>query len=176
MNNLISLIVIMASLGLFFGYIDPTYSKIKNHKAETVEYDRALNNSKDLREERDKLLLRFNEIPELDRDKLAKLLPDDIDNVRLIIDIDEMAKEYGMRIRNFSASTVEKKETIGRDNSAYGTLAVSFTTSASYNTFLAFIRDLERSLRVMDVNAISFAASDNEIYDYSVDLKTYWLK
>ena len=87
-----------------------------------------------------------------------------------------MAKQYGMRIRDFSAQTIEKKETIGKDNSAYGSLGVSFTTSASYNTFLAFIRDLEKSLRIMDITAIQFGASDTQVYDYSVDIRTYWLK
>jgi len=176
MSNLISLVIIVASIGMFFGYIDPTYSKIQASRTDLAEYDRALNNSKDLQSERDKLLKKFNEIPKADRDALEKLLPDNIDNVRLIIDIDEMAKQYGMRIRDFSAQTIEKKETIGKDNSAYGSLGVSFTTSASYNTFLAFIRDLEKSLRIMDITAIQFGASDTQVYDYSVDIRTYWLK
>ncbi|MEN9621945.1 MAG: hypothetical protein RLZZ67_379 [Candidatus Parcubacteria bacterium] len=177
MNNIVSIILLIASAGLFFAYVDPTYTSIKELLVEKQSYDRALNNSKDLQSERDKLLVKLNEMPPKDQDKLARLLPDNIDNVRLIIDIDEMAKTYGMRIRNFKTDTLEQQDTIGQSHNPYGTLTLSFSTTASYNTFLAFIRDLEHSLRIIDVTSISFNSSDtNQLYDYGVTVKTYWLK
>lgn len=177
MSTILSIIFLIASLGLFFGYVDPTYTKIREYGVEKSDYDTALNNSKALQAERDKLLEKFNAMDKADVDKLSKLLPDNIDNVRLVIDIDEMAKSYGMRIRNFKADASQKKDTIGRDNSAYGTLTLSFSTTASYNTFLAFMRDLERSLRVIDITSVAFLSSDtSQLYDYNVTVKTYWLK
>src|SRR5581483_346257 len=117
--------------------------------------------------ERDKLLDRFNKMDKEDLDKLSKLLPDHIDNVRLIIDIDEMAKKYGMRIRNFTADASEKRVTIGKDATPYGTLTLSFSTTAPYNTFLAFMHDLEHSLRIIDVTGVQFGVNDtNQLYDY----------
>src|SRR5581483_6566647 len=149
MSNIISVIILLASIGLFFGYVDPTYTDIQNSKLELADYEKALNNSKELQAERDKLLDRFNKMDKEDLDKLSKLLPDHIDNVRLIIDIDEMAKKYGMRIRNFTADASEKRDTIGKDATPYGTLTLSFSTTAPYNTFLAFMHDLEHSLRII---------------------------
>ncbi len=111
---------------------------------------------------------------------LSKLLPDNIDNIRLVIDIDEMAKSYGMRIRNFktdAGADAKNAGTIGKSAAPYGTLTMSFSTTAPYNIFLGFLPRLERSLRVLDVTAISFSSGDsNQLYDYSVTLKTYWLK
>jgi Tfp pilus assembly protein PilO len=177
MSTIVSIVLILASIGLFFGYIDPTYSDVKELRAEKADYDRALNNSKELQAERDKLLEKFNKMPKSDLDKLEKLIPDHIDNVRLVIDIDEMAKKYGMRIRNFRADAAEKKDTIGKDSGAYGTLTLSFSTTATYNTFLAFMKDIEQSLRIIDVTTISFIANDaSPLYDYNVTVKTYWLK
>jgi hypothetical protein len=177
MSNIISLILVLASFGLFFGYIDPTYVHIKESKVQKEEYDRALNNSKELQAERDKLLEKFNQISKLDKTKLGKMLPDNIDNVRLLIDMDEMAKTFGMRIRGFKAGASDRSETIGRDGSQYGVLTVTFSTTATYNTFLAFLHDLERSLRILDVTAIQFASNDtSQLYDYGVTVRTYWLK
>src|SRR4051812_8086623 len=119
MSNIVSIVLILASVGLFFGYIDPAYMKVKELQSKQAEFDNALTNSKQLQAEREKLLVKFNDIDKSDRDMLAKLLPDNIDNIRLIIDIDEMAKSYGMRIRNFKTDVADKKETIGRDASAY---------------------------------------------------------
>lgn len=162
---------------MFFGYIDPTYTGVKTLLTEKAEYDGALTRSKELQIERDKLLTKFNAMPKSDREMLAKLVPDNIDNVRLIIDLDEMAKKYSMRVRNFRADSAEKSDTLGGSSDPYGTLTLSFTTTASYNTFLAFVKDLERSLRVIDITAVTFSSSDtNTLYDYDVTLKTYWLK
>jgi Tfp pilus assembly protein PilO len=177
MSNIVSIVLVLASVGLFFGYIDPAYMHVKDLQAKQAEYDNALTNSKQLQAEREKLLTKFNAIDKSDRDMLAKLLPDNIDNIRLIIDIDEMAKSYGMRIRNFKTDVNDKKDTIGKDATAYGTLTLSFSTTAPYNTFLGFLRDLEKSLRVLDVTAVQFSAGDtNQLYDYNVTVKTYWLK
>lgn len=177
MNNIVSIVLLIASAGLFFGYIDPTYTSVKELLTQKTESDGVLMRSKELQIERDKLLLKFNDITQSDRELLVKLLPDNIDNVRLIIDIDEMAKKYGMRIRGFSANSQEKQDTIGKSNTPYGTLTLSFSTTASYNVFLAFLKDLEHSLRVIDVTSVGFSAGDtNQLYDYNVSVKTYWLK
>jgi hypothetical protein len=176
MSTIVSIVLILASFGLFFGYFDPTFGKIKEARVEKLEYDRALTKSEELRAERDKLLKKYNAIAPVDQDRLAKLVPDNIDNVRLIIDIDEMAKTYGMRIRNFKADASQKSDTIGKDSGAYGTLKLSFSTTASYTTFLAFLHDLERSLRLIDVVSVSFLPNDAGLYDYNVSVKTYWLK
>jgi Tfp pilus assembly protein PilO len=178
MSNLASIILIVASLGLFFGYIDPTYKNVKQEiTAKKEEYAKALENSKNVREERSRLVAKYTTIKEENIDKLTKMLPDNIDNVRLLIDLDEIAKGHSMRIRDFRTDTGEKSDTIGKGVAGYGTLTVTFSTTATYNTFLAFLKDLEQSLRILDVTTISFASSDtNDVYDYSISLKTYWLK
>lgn len=177
MSNIISIVLILASLGLFFGYVDPTYAVIKTQRAEKADYDRALNNSKELQAERDKLLEKFNNMENSDKQNLTKLLPDNIDNVRLIIDIDEIAKKYGMRIRNFKTSTAEASDKVGAANTTYGTLTLSFETTAQYQTFLSFARDLEQSLRLIDLVGIEFGSKENgDLYDYKISIKTYWLK
>ena len=53
---------------------------------------------------------------------------------------------------------------------------MSFKVSAPYENFVKFMKDLEQSLRIVDVTALSFKANANNIYDYSVSIKTYWLK
>ncbi len=177
MSNIVSIILILASAGLFFGYIDPTYVKVKDLLTEQANYDRALDNAKQYKLEQQKHLKKLNEMSTIAQAKLAKLLPDNIDNIRLIIDIDETAKKYNMRIRNFKADVSAQKDTIGRDDVPYGTLTLSFSTTASYPIFIAFMKELEKSLRIMDITAVTFNSSDtSQLYDYGVTLKTYWLK
>lgn len=178
MSNIISILLILASFGGFFMYVDPTYMEIQKARAEKAEYTRALDNSKQLQRERDKFLEKYNAIDPNDMAGLLKLLPDNIDNVRLIIDIDEMAKDHGLPIGGFKAETAaENSKVIGVGKANYGTLNLSFSISASYVAFLSFMKDLEKSLRILDITAISFSANDaGSVYDYNVTVKTYWLK
>lgn len=177
MNNIISIVIILTSIGVFFGYIDPEYSKVKVLLEEKDQYYTAIKNSNELQGVKKALIEKSEAIDAGNREALFKLLPDNIDNIRLIIDIDEMAKTHQMTIRNFKTDTAEEKDTLGRDGNPYGTLTLSFSTAAPYDRFLAFIADLERSLRIIDIASIDFSVTEgNPIYDYDVKIKTYWLK
>ena len=177
MTNIISILLILSSIGLFFGYVDPQYMKIKDLLVEKGSYQTALANSQQLQLERDQLLGKLNSFRETDLTKLSRLLPDNIDNVRLIIDIDNIASEFGMRIRNFKAETPQEQTVLGSQSDPYGTLTLSFSTTGNYDSFVAFMKKLETSLRIIDVVSVDFLVADNNsLYDYSVTIKTYWLK
>src|SRR3989344_4525889 len=100
MKALLPLLFLFISLGLFFWFIDPEYAKIKLLRAEEAEFDQALDRSKELQTVRDQLLSRYNTFARSDVERLQKLLPDHVNNVRLILDLDGIASRYGMRIRN----------------------------------------------------------------------------
>lgn len=179
MRTLLPILFIVIAAGIFFGYVDPAYSRIKELRAEEDEFNQALNRSRELQEVRDQLISRYNVIAPQNIDRLEKLLPDNIDNVRLILDMDSIAARYGMRTRNVQLQSAEDRASagqVGQDERAYQSIVMSFSVSGSYDNFRAFIADLERSLRLVDVVHIGFAPSGSGVYDYSVSIKTYWLK
>jgi hypothetical protein len=58
---------------------------------------------------------------------------------------------------------------------------MEFVIEGRYDTFLAFLRDLELNLRLVDIKAISFqvptqATFGSDIYSYTLKVETYWLK
>ncbi len=65
--------LILLSGGLFFFYIDSNYEEAKELKTEKIQYDDALNKSKELREIRDSLLSKYNTFDLEDIDKLEKI-------------------------------------------------------------------------------------------------------
>ncbi len=130
------------------------------------------------------LLETYNSYPPTTLDRLNKLLPDNVDNVRLIIDINNIARRYGMTIRDIQFSTDQNNEQVANNTSRpapapleRGTVAMGFSTTGSYLNFQAFLADLARSLRLIDVIGVDFAATDiNDVYQYNVELQTYWLQ
>ncbi|NQV92928.1 type 4a pilus biogenesis protein PilO [Candidatus Kaiserbacteria bacterium] len=174
----IPVILIIVTLGLFFGYIDPTYTLIKELRAEEKTYDEALNQSRELQEIRDSLLSRYNTFSQQDLNRLEKLLPNHVDNVRLILDIDSIASNYNMRTRNVTISEVssEDKNVIGANQNAVDSVVLSFSVAATYENFIRFIKDLESSLRIVDFVGLSFSATEGDAFNFNISIRTYWLK
>ncbi|MDP6387840.1 MAG: type 4a pilus biogenesis protein PilO [Candidatus Pacebacteria bacterium] len=175
------IIFILLSAGLFFGFIDPTYEDVKEILKEEEKFDQALDKSKELQKIRDELLSRYNTFSISNLDRLTKLLPDNVDNVRLVLDIDHIASVYGMRIKNVTVKKSEDRKigVIGPSEKPYESVKLSFSISSSYEDLIQFVKDIEKSLRIVDVVEISLIPSkmgDVNLYEYDIGVKTYWLK
>ncbi len=177
----------------FFIFADPLYQSISGERAQIASYDEALSNSKALEAERDKLTQKYNSFDPDNLAKLQKLLPDNVDNIRLILEIEKIALPYGMALKDVkydttSSSTVNSQiggmQTETGLNKNYGTWNLEFSTQGTYNNFISFLKDLESNLRIVDVSSVQFSSSGNlglnpsvpEAYKYSFKIKTYWLK
>ncbi len=133
---------------------------------------------------------RINQIKDSDLVRLDRYLPDSIDNVQLILDVNSIALQSGMQIKNTKielppavpgssagAALVDKDATSGGLDHQISTLHMSFSTAGSYGSFLNFLDNLSHSLRLLDVEEISFqSVPGKDFYQYNVKVKTYWLK
>ncbi len=189
-----TILIALAAAG-FFMFTIPLYEEITVLKADADSYDAALNNSKALENERDKLTSKYNSIDKEDISKLQKLLPDNIDNIRLILEIEKIASPYGMALKDvkYNADESDKVNTtlssgvqggvsegaLARD---YRILNMEFSVTGNYNNFINFTKDLESNLRIIDISSVAFAANPDfklgpaGIYTYKFNIKTYWLK
>ena len=171
---------------MFFGYVNPTYRSHTDADGNpdsvvdllsTVDgYALTLNNQTQLKNKVDDLTNRKNRISEEDLASLKKLLPASVDNVRLIIEIENIVKEYSPQ--GFKSVSINKaaEDVVVSEGEKYNSLSINFTVSMPYENFVRFLQKLESNLRLADVTSISFSANDIGNYDYTVSLKTYWLK
>ncbi len=184
----------------FFVFTVPLYNDISDLRSQVASYNEALNNSKTLEAERDKLTQKYNSIDPGNLDKLQKFLPDTVDNIRLILEIEKVASPYGMVLKDVKYDTTSQSATAqpsgaiqgGVANTAsrknYGAWNLEFSTQGTYLNFLNFVKDLESNLRIVDVSSIQFAsdtgaglsaaaaATSSNSYKYGFKIKTYWLK
>lgn len=194
---IVPIILLGIAVSGFFVFTNPMYVEVGELRAKLASYNEALGNSKALENERDKLTGKYNAISKDDLDKLEKLLPENIDNIRLILEIEKIASPYGMVLKDVKYDTSAKEEkadkllptvSVGAGLSSvpenYGVWNLAFSTSGSYNNFLNFTRDLENNLRVVDIESVEFSsdtaprllANLPETYKYDFKIKTYWLK
>lgn len=177
MKIFIPIVLLSLSITAFFLFIDPTYKETKELRRELALFDSALDNSKELQKIRDAIVEEYNNaISPSDKELLSKFLPNTVDNVRLVRDIDSIAAHHGLALRNVRVEFGESVGEVGPSTRSYGTATVSFAVAASYPFFLAFLSDLERSLRLVDIVSVSFTASDQDLSEYQIGVRTYWLK
>lgn len=178
--------------GVFFFYTKPTYDAIQALQIKNAQYDAALTKASELQTIKQSLLSRYNAIDPNNLDRLQKLLPDHVDNVRLILDLDNLATRYGLALENVDvssaeASNAEKTATsiIGGGNKKYESITLRFRTRGTYATFGQFLDALESSLRIVDLTNLTITPDSSQqaeqggsepIYSYGIALKTYWLK
>ncbi len=187
--------IVIAIVGVF-GFVAPGYKELSGLKEQVAAYDQALNNSRSLEEERDKLTQKFNSISSSDLDKIEKLVPDNVDNIRLILEIEKLASPYGMVLKDVHYEVISKEDQDNKQNpkqgggtkdsnSEYGSWDLEFATEGSYDDFVNFVADLEQNLRVVDVVSVQFSSGSSENqsktgtpkpYKYKFKIKTYWLK
>ena len=197
--------LIVIAITFFFLFTNPIYNDISALNSEVTSYSSALDNSKMFENERDKLTAKYNAINPDNLTKLQKLLPENVDNVRLILEIGQIALPYGMVLKdvkydtltntkdatNNSTSTASATQTTNQLSAAknlnkdYGTWDLKFSTQGNYNNFVNFVKDLESNLRIVDISSVDFSSSTgvginpnitNDAYKYDFTIKTYWLK
>ena len=183
MRLILPIILIVAALGLFVAYTNPAYQSDLGLQTQVASYDDALNKSQELLATRDQLLSKRNTFSTDDVQKITHMLPDNVDNIRLIIDINNIAARRGLALQNVAlgevsdASTQRSALAVGPSGGAVGSVELGFAVTASYDDFLAFLQDLEHSLRIVDVEKITFASTPTPTgkYSFSFTIRTYWL-
>lgn len=178
MKHSSAFILILISVGLFYTVITPQKAKIAALNAQADEYSAVLDSVEELQNSRDMLMDKFQSLPAADIEKLTKILPDHVDNVRLALDIDGIAARYGISIRSIQTETENPNDLLGDVNTSpyYDKVTVSFDFISNYQNFRRFLADLEQSLRLVDVKSVSFLSTDTGLYDYKISFDTYWLK
>ncbi len=184
MKNYSALLLILVSIGVFFFFVDPQYKEVKELRIRQAENEKMLEKAKELRAKRDELNLRYKNISAEEREKLTKAVPETVDNVQLIFDIDNIARKYGIVLKGISVTGGSEKDSkpasrqvVDKTSQRNGTITLGFSFSTSYDSFKNFLTDLEESLRLVDVTDFSISANDtNNVYDYSIKLNTYWLR
>ena len=195
------IILIGISIALFAVVTNPILGDISKIKTEIASYNQALNNANALENERDQLTQKYNTINPNDLTKLQTLLPDNVDNIRLILEIEKLASPYGMTLEDVkynspdtpvsvspgtAASPVIASPLADQSNKEYGIWDLEFATEGTYSNFVSFVKDLESNLRIVDISSVDFSSDTTSIvsgkskpsnsYKYDFKIKTYWLK
>jgi Tfp pilus assembly protein PilO len=180
MRTFISIFLVIISIVGWIVFIVPTYRDGATVRKENADYEAVLENSRKLDEARSSLLKKYQSFNKSDIDRLAVMVPESPDNVKLILELDNLASRSGLALQN--AKVADDIKTVAPagsqvSNDPYEKLRLEFTLVGTYNNFTQFMKSMEGSLRLIDINKVSFVASDDkQNYQFTVGVTTYWLK
>lgn len=191
---LLPVIFILGSIGGFVFYVNPAYKTAKLNNEKLASINDALDKANQLSDLRDKLADERKKISPEDLDRIVKMVPDSVENIALIIYLNNIARDKGMDLLNPSfgggpsdasgqqaavgAATTPSGLNIGPDGKSHGSMTLSFGVNTTYEKFIDFLKELERSLRLVEIKEVNFSAPnpDTGRTTFNVTLETYWLK
>jgi hypothetical protein len=201
MKTLFPIIFIVIAIGVFLTVGKPINDDIKTLKVAIKEHNQALDNSKELQKTRDDLLGIYNSVTIEDKNRLDAFLPNNANNIELVLQIQEIARRYDMPLSNIKFDPIGVKEdnsnsqttTVNTQNPIslganatlpYGVFNLEFTIEGDYEVFRSFLKELEDNLRLISVKSITFSspatnnknASGKDLYAFNLKIETYWFK
>lgn len=196
MKLISSILFLIIAILVFFFAVNPLRADVSQLRTNVATYNTALDSSTDLQRTRDNLVNTYKGIKKEDKDRLTHFLPDSVDNIQLILEIEKIANLHGMplkdikfEIKNATEKNTENENLVIQEDDPmsylpYNIFPMEFVIEGKYGTFLKFLEDLEDNLRLVDVMDISFDVPDlanqsntfDTNYSYTLKIQTYWLK
>jgi len=185
MSRLLPVVGILIAIGIFAGYIHPTYTgEVAALRAQVKSYDTALAAADAFSEKESELVAEKSSLSPADLERLASFLPDGVDNVQLILDLDALANRTGVNLSNFDVAASDESEVtsgitgnrLPLNNNPAESLTLSVSATGTYGAFRAFLDGAEHSLRLLDLVGLEVDDSPTGVYTYDIVFRIYWLR
>lgn len=179
MNNTSILGYIILSLTIGYVFIYSSLDQVAALKENKTKNEQFLAMVANIQSKKDELLKQFSEIKDIDKNKVNTVLPTSLDFVKLISEIDSVAKSQGILIDRISLTELGSSSGDSVADAAplkpYKSAVVGFSFVTSYDKFKVFLDTMERSMRILDIRTIKISPNEKSDYTFNVQFETYWL-
>ena len=187
MRTLTPIISVVISITIFFAFAKPLFTDVRMLQETNRRIQNQITKKNDLENTVSKLLAIKNAHNPADIERLNALVPESIDEVKVLTDLDALARALKLLLVNVSISKSVSSQVAGKGDTVsaktaqastgsdfnFVTTDISFGIIGTYEQFKAFLGDLERSLVLMEVTHISFSAGEGILQQYELTVRTY---
>lgn len=169
---------IITAIVLFVFFTQPQYEKIKALGVEIDDYQETIQKYTEFNAKLRELMATKDGIKVDDQAKLDMMIPKEIDDARLLVDLEAMAKKHELLFGNIAtdAGTRGVGDTSSKNASdKIVAHSVSFEVIGTYDQFKELLKEIESSLTFMEVTKISLTAASTEFQQYALTVETYAL-
>lgn len=195
-SRVIATLGLLVALGIIFGYVLPTWNgSIADTSTAIANDNAALAAASEYDARQNQLASQRNAIDPSSLSRLAAFLPDSVDNVRIILDLDSLAARSGLSLSSIdvaqnstpsaaagtptTASPAAPSGAPGIMVSRTGTIGsvdLSLSAVGTYAAMQTFLKGIEESQRLLDVRELDIKGSDTGVYAYDMKVRLYWLQ
>jgi hypothetical protein len=182
-KNILPIAIFLIALGSAYMYVYPKYQETVSLKAQAAQFDTALDTANKVQDLSSTISDTINAISPQDHATLDTILPDDVNRLELGNDLVALAAVQHITLTNITigsdstgaVATTPPQVGASARSSDLQKMNVTLSFSASYQTFKAFLANLEQSLQLFTVDSFTVTPADREPYTYQVQLSTYSL-
>jgi Tfp pilus assembly protein PilO len=173
---------VLVSIVLIIVVVNPSLDKLKAVKQQLVELKESERQVEKLIADYDQLREKYQAVSDQDRQVLEKVLPSNINNVRLILELERIAELRGLGFKDVDVvlkkDENQQSQIIDVNRQQLRKVVASITLVGDYGAFVQYLSDLEKSLRLITMKTIDFQAQRQEKkptqFEYKLVLETYW--
>jgi hypothetical protein len=180
MSNTSIIAFAVLTISIVYAFVYPSYGDLNTLLDKKQEVADSLSTVDNIEAKKSELLTEFNKISDADKKIIDTVLPSSLDFVKLISQIDSVAASHGISIDGISSQNVDPSVGTSIDSAgpqkSYNSSIIGFSFVTSYDNYKAFLSDLEKSLRILDIRSANLDVQGNGLYNYRVEFETYWLK
>ena len=171
---------LILSLSIGYVFVYSPWAEITDLNNTKSQYSEFLDTISKIEVKKNELQNQFNQISEEDRKDVNTVLPTSLDYVKLVAEIDNVAKRYGIIIDKINLSQIDSSVGDSVANSGpskpYRSSVLGFSFGSDYKKAMSFIDELERSMRILDIRSMKIEEDKDKGFLYNVQFETYWLK
>lgn len=160
-----------------------SYDGIKTLRTNRESYIAAITSSQNLESKRTELEDKYNSVTDDDRQRLENLLPNNVDNIKLLLELEIIAKRNGIIIespqvagvvantniaplgQNLRGTNTPTTVSVDSTDLPYGTFDLNFKVRANYENIKNLVSDLEKNLRLIEPISISISVPEVNLAD-----------
>lgn len=182
-NRILPSVALLIAIGIFFAYVHPTWNGSIAATKAAIELDnQALIAAEEYKQQENMLATARAAINPDDLTRLETFLPDSVDNVRLILDLNALAARSGLSLTNIDVVTnnpanpgASQTGLPSIHDDPIGSVNLSMTALGTFSALQTFLQRVEMSARLLDVQKVVVKSSETGVYTYDLSLRLYWL-
>ncbi len=184
-DRILPLVALLIAAGIFFAYISPSWAGSIAATKDAIALDeQALIAANQYAAQQNTLASARNAIDPSSLDRLTAFMPDSVDHVGVILDLNSLAARSGLSLANIdvvsnTASGAQISSSQGLPAigvNPVGSVDLSLSADGTYTALQTFLVGVEKSARLLDVRDVVVKGSDTGVYHYQMTLRLYWLR
>lgn len=182
-SRILPTLALLIAIAIFFVYVRPTWDgPIASAKAAIDLNNQALEAAREYASEQSSLTSARSAIDPANLERLETFLPDSVDNVGLVLDLNALAARSGLSLANIDVITEDKPKGDAQGalpaekEHPVGSISLTLSALGAFSALQTFLAGVERSARLLDVQDLVVKGSDTGVYNYQMVVNLYWLR